>query len=249
MIRAMIFDLDGTLVKTERLKAISYARAAIELCPAHLTESEAMEAFQQVVGLSRKEVSQRLLTQFHLEQPAAEHMQEFGVTTTWQAFLQIRLRHYEKMINDPQVIRENQWSYTMALLQQARLVHCQIGLATMSSCRQVRHILEVLSLTQAFDFVATINDVHYPKPDPEIYLLVRDAFQVKSDECLVIEDSPVGVEAAMHAGMHVVAIATPFTKQHLHQSGLLAPALIVDQPEDLIHRVTALVARINKNQL
>ena len=33
MIRAMIFDLDGTLVQTERLKALSYARAAVELCP------------------------------------------------------------------------------------------------------------------------------------------------------------------------------------------------------------------------
>jgi len=33
MIRAMIFDLDGTLVQTERLKALPYARATVELCP------------------------------------------------------------------------------------------------------------------------------------------------------------------------------------------------------------------------
>ncbi len=248
MIRAMIFDLDGTLVKTERLKAISYAQAAIELCPAEITESKALEAFKQVVGLSRKEVAQQLLAQFNLEKTAIQFMQEFGVTTPWQAFLQIRLRHYEKMINDPQVIKDNQWPHTMALLQQARLMHCRIGLATMSSCRQVRNILEVLSLTGVFDFVATINDISHPKPHPEIYFLVRDEFHVRSEECLVIEDSPVGVEAALNAGMHVVAVATPFTQHLLHLSNLLAPALIVDRPEDLIHQVTTLVAEINKNE-
>jgi phosphoglycolate phosphatase-like HAD superfamily hydrolase len=40
----MIFDLDGTLVQTERLKAISYARAAIELSPKKLIEEEVIEA-------------------------------------------------------------------------------------------------------------------------------------------------------------------------------------------------------------
>ena len=33
MIRAMVFDLDGTLVQTEKLKALSYAREAVEICP------------------------------------------------------------------------------------------------------------------------------------------------------------------------------------------------------------------------
>jgi beta-phosphoglucomutase-like phosphatase (HAD superfamily) len=38
-IRAMIFDLDGTLVKTEELKALSYAKAAVELCPYTISEA------------------------------------------------------------------------------------------------------------------------------------------------------------------------------------------------------------------
>lgn len=43
MIRAMIFDLDGTLVQTEKLKALSYARAAVQLCPRDITEAEVIE--------------------------------------------------------------------------------------------------------------------------------------------------------------------------------------------------------------
>ena len=53
MIQAMIFDLDGTLVQTERLKALSYARAAVELCPHDIREIDVVEAFKDVVGLSR----------------------------------------------------------------------------------------------------------------------------------------------------------------------------------------------------
>jgi beta-phosphoglucomutase len=61
MIKAMIFDLDGTLVQTEKLKALSYARAAVELCPQVLNEDEVIEAFKDVVGLSRREVASTLL--------------------------------------------------------------------------------------------------------------------------------------------------------------------------------------------
>ena len=40
MIQAMIFDLDGTLVQTEKLKALSYAKAAVQLCPYSLEEND-----------------------------------------------------------------------------------------------------------------------------------------------------------------------------------------------------------------
>jgi beta-phosphoglucomutase len=51
MIKAMLFDLDGTLVQTERLKALSYAHAAIELCPFALTEEETMTT---IIGRTMK---------------------------------------------------------------------------------------------------------------------------------------------------------------------------------------------------
>jgi len=50
----LIFDLDGTLVETEELKALSYAPTAVELRP-DLDEKEVVEAFKDFVGLSRQE--------------------------------------------------------------------------------------------------------------------------------------------------------------------------------------------------
>jgi len=233
VIQAMIFDLDGTLVQTEKLKALSYAKAAVQLCPYHLEESEVIEAFKDVVGLSRREVAAHMMDRFDLTEKARVEMAAFGVDTPWQAYVQVRLQVYEQMLANPDVIRHNQWPHNMALLQTARHNCPHVGLATMSHCPQVQRVLQILELTDAFDFVASRDDVQYGKPDPEIYLLVAQELGVAPGECLVIEDSPSGVQAALAAGMHCIAVTTPFTRQRLFESGILDERWIVDDPDTL----------------
>jgi phosphoglycolate phosphatase-like HAD superfamily hydrolase len=120
VIKAMFFDLDGTLVQTERLKALSYARAAVELCPYTLPEAEVVEAFKAVVGLPRREVARALVERFGLYKAARARMDEFGVKQPWQAFAQVRLQFYDAMLADPEVLRNHQWPHNVGLLQQAR---------------------------------------------------------------------------------------------------------------------------------
>jgi HAD superfamily hydrolase (TIGR01509 family) len=230
MIRAMIFDLDGTLVQTERLKAHSYATAILELCPEELQETEVLGFFKSVVGRSRKEVAEALVDRFNLWEQAERKRAEFDVPTAWQAFVQVRLQHYDKMLSDPQVIRESQWPHNRAVLEQARQVGCATGLATMSHCEQTQRVLSTMDLQHAFDFIATRDDVECGKPDPEIYYLVSDQLKVRSAECLVLEDSPAGIQAAIAAGMHCVAVTTPFTQEAVHSSGILEERWIVDDP-------------------
>lgn len=70
MIRAMIFDLDGTLVQTERLKDLSYALAAVDPRPNEITESLAIDAFGDVVGRCRREVAMSLVKTLRLHDAA-----------------------------------------------------------------------------------------------------------------------------------------------------------------------------------
>ena len=77
-IQAVIFALDGTLVQTEKLKAISYARAAVVLYPRTLHEAEVIDAFKEVEGLSRREVATVLVERFDLAEKAAARMSERG---------------------------------------------------------------------------------------------------------------------------------------------------------------------------
>jgi len=247
MIRAMIFDLDGTLVQTEKLKALSYAKAVIDLCPQEIQEADVIEAFKEVVGLSREEVAARLIERFNLEAGARERMKEFGVDAPWQAFVQLRLLYYEELVADPHVLRSHQWPHNMALLREARNAKCKLGLATMSYCSQVERILNVLDLEGAFDFVASRDDVEHGKPDPEIYNLVASELAVPVEECLVIEDSPSGVKAALAAGMMCIAVTTPFTREAIHKSKLLEERWIIDDPETLPQVVGHLIAEHNQS--
>jgi HAD superfamily hydrolase (TIGR01509 family) len=233
MIRAVIFDLDGTLVQTERLKALSYARAVAALRPGAFTEQDVVEAFRDVVGRSRDEVAVALMDRFALHEAAKARVDEFGVSAPWQVLIQLRLRHYEAMLADPEVLRTSQWPHNVALLHAARQMGCKMGLASMSHCDQVRRVLKVLALEDAFDFIATRDDVEHGKPDPEIYLLVARQLNVPPRECLVIEDSPVGVQAAGSAGMDVIAVTTPFTRQQFRERDLLDRRWVVDNPDTL----------------
>lgn len=249
MIRAMIFDLDGTLVQTEKLKALSYAKAVVELCPQEIQEAEVIEAFKEVVGLSRREVAGELIEHFDLEESAQQRMNEFGVDTPWQAFVQVRLRYYQELLTDPDILRSNQWPHNMALLQESRRSKCKLGLATMSRCKQVQYVLKVLNLQNTFDFVASRDDVEHGKPDPEIYNLVAGELGMSVEECLVIEDSPSGVKAAMAAEMRVIAVTTPFTRDAFRKDQLLDERWIVHDPETLPQVVGDLIAEHNRPTL
>lgn len=241
-IRALIFDLDGTLVQTEKLKAQSYAKAALELRP-ELKESEVLAAFKDVVGLSRREVAEKLTERFTLTEAASAHQSEFGVSTPWQVYVQLRLKHYDMIMADPEVLRQNQWPHNMALLQAARMQNCKTALATMSHCAQVKRVLEILNLQDAFDFVATRDDVSQGKPDPEIYQLVMQQLNLSPEECLIIEDSPAGVKAALASGAEVVAVSTPFTREGLRKLAELPAERIVDEPSALMPIVKAIFER------
>jgi beta-phosphoglucomutase-like phosphatase (HAD superfamily) len=119
------------------------------------------------------------------------------------------------------------------LLKRVRQNNCTAALATMSHCEQVTRILAILEFRDHFDFVASRDDVENPKPHPEIYLLVASELEVPPEECLVIEDSPTGVQAAQAAGMEVIAVTTPFTRQAFREQALLDRRWVVEDPAEL----------------
>ena len=103
----------------------------------------------------------------------------------------------------------------------------------MSYRPHVKRVLSVLGIEDAFDVVATMDDVEHGKPDPEIDLLVAKKLGVSPEEFLVIEDSRTGVEAGVAAGMVVVAVPTRITSKGVRASNLLDPRWVVEDPETL----------------
>jgi HAD superfamily hydrolase (TIGR01509 family) len=241
-INAFVFDLDGTLVQTERLKARSYAQAAVELCPNSVTEDEVIDAYKDVVGESRQTVATTLMERFDLEAVSAERMTEVDVDAPWQAFVQVRLDYYHDLVQDPNVLRENRWPHSLSLLDRARENRCAVALATTSRRRQACHVLNVLGLDDTFDYVATSDDVEHTKPHPEIYRLCAVELGVAPERMLAIEDSPTGTQAALAAGLHCIAFGTPFTETRLRDESPLDDRWIVSDPTALLDTVDTLLA-------
>lgn len=244
MIRAFFFDLDGTLVQTEKLKAESYALAVDELTGSRSRHEEVIEHYKEYVGLTRQQIATGIMKHFDLESASSALTGKYEVNEAWEAFVSIRLAHYESMLDDSDIIIDHKWPRSIELLNLARMQHCATALATMSHRDQALRVLEILNLQDAFDSVATVDDVTKGKPDPEIYQLTANRLEVDPQDCMVLEDSPAGVKAALAAGMHVVAVATPFTGAALKEASLLPSDLVVEDHEELIQTVNDYVARL-----
>jgi beta-phosphoglucomutase len=84
----------------------------------------------------------------------------------------------------------------------------KLGLASMNDREVVEHLLKVMSLERFFSVVVTADDVALSKPDPEIFLKCADELKSSPENCVVVEDSVFGVEAAKTAKMKCVAVLT-----------------------------------------
>lgn len=231
MIRAIIFDLDGVLVQTEKLKAHSYAIAVQRICGLDEPDSRAIEAYREIVGAAREVTSRYVMDKLGLESKLRPLMAQYDASEPWDVLTAIRMKIYSEMVADPKVLRDNRWPHTVELLRVAKEASCLTALVTLSKRNDVLHVLHSLGIEQSLDLVITAEDVRRGKPDPEMYLLAARKLEVPPSECLVLEDSVNGVKAAAAAGMNVVAIATPFTNAGLHSSQIIEEAWIVHEPE------------------
>jgi beta-phosphoglucomutase len=233
MIRAVVFDVDGTLVQTEHLKAQSYAIAVQRLLGQARPDHRAIEAYGDIVGAARNVASRHIMERLGLQSKLRPLMTQYSVRTPEEVLTAMRLDIYVDMMAKPEVLRENQWPHMVDLLRIARETTCRTALATMSRRSDTMHVIRALNISQWLDLVLTAEDVEHPKPDPEIYLLAAEKLGVAPEECLVLEDSVNGIQAAHAAGASVVAIATSFTSAGQHLSGVVGGIQVVHASEDI----------------
>lgn len=219
MICAVLFDLDGTLVQTEELKARSYAQAARALDPA-VDEPAVVAEFSHLAGQSREEVARKLMARFHLP-------------GTWERFVQLRLERYDAMLADQGLLRKQALPAALALETRLRNSGARTALTTMSDPEHARQILAALDLSDAFEAVITPADVAHGKPAPDMYQAVTARLGCAPAECVAIEDSVAGITAAVAAGVPCIAVPTWLTRDAVHAAALVPPGMIVDDPARL----------------
>jgi HAD superfamily hydrolase (TIGR01509 family) len=108
------------------------------------------------------------------------------------------------------------------------LLHRGIRRAVGTSASRVdaESLLTALDLWHYFEAVVTAEDVVLGKPDPQVYLEAAQRIEAPPADCLVFEDSLVGVQAARRAGMRAIGVTTAHTAVELSDAG--AEATIPD---------------------
>jgi mannitol-1-/sugar-/sorbitol-6-phosphatase len=95
------------------------------------------------------------------------------------------------------------------------------ALVTSASRRVAEMRLECAGLPAPVVLISS-DDVRFGKPHPEGYLMAAEQLGVAPAECLVIEDTPAGLEAAQRAGMDALAITTTFPAAELNATACIA---------------------------
>ena len=80
-----------------------------------------------------------------------------------------------------------------------------------------KNIISKAPLDKYFDLIYTREDVAKIKPNPEVYLKAMQAFNAKPEECIVFEDSLVGIKAAKNAGLKTVAIYDKYSNNDIEE--------------------------------
>ncbi|NKC32769.1 HAD family hydrolase [Falsiroseomonas selenitidurans] len=181
-IAAVIFDCDGTLVDSETIGALAFAEALAE-------EGLAMTAAEVLHGFRGR----RLATSM------AEAASLLGRALA--ADFEARLRHRTAAALRAG-LREMQGA--TALVQALRLPFC---VASNAPRAKTELNLTLTGLLPHFEGrIFSAYEVGAWKPDPGLFLHAAEALGVRPAQCLVVEDSAPGVQAALAAGMPVVAL-------------------------------------------
>jgi HAD superfamily hydrolase (TIGR01509 family) len=182
----VIFDLDGVLMNSEWLAFLVW-RQWTEDHQGQLPDS----AFLEMVGTSAEETAEYIMKSAGI----TFDMQE-SLDWTWKELIRRIKVHIEAMPGALDLIDFlSKRGYPMAV-------------ASNSLSSYIEAALTGLNLLQYFPIRVGIDQVKYGKPAPDVFLRAAEQLSAAPHQCLVFEDSRVGVQAATSAGMRVIAVPT-----------------------------------------
>ena len=207
-IRGFFFDQDGVIIDTERDgHLVSFNQAFQEFGLAERWDTGLYAELLQIAG--GKERLRRFFPAMDQDLIARIHKRKTDIFIAMVESGALPLRRGVRRL--------------MEEINQAGLV---LGICTTSDDRVAHAIVSSCLHGIRLDFVLAGDAVARKKPDPAIYYLALRTAGLAAQECVVIEDSHIGVEAAKAAGLFVVATPSSFTeKENLENADVVVTSL------------------------
>jgi HAD superfamily hydrolase (TIGR01509 family) len=189
VIEAVIFDRDGVLIDSEYTNVQS-GELAFKKLGVDLTKEEK----KSIVGRHVDDYSEPILKKHNLD---------------YGKFRDIQRELYYEILKSTPVFNK-----TIDLLKQIHTLGIKVALCTSSSKKSTNSLLISLGIKDLFQEIVTTEDYSSRKPNPEPYIVTATKLGLKPSDCLVVEDSEVGLKAALNAGMKCVIIYNAYTMGH-----------------------------------
>ena len=188
-ITAVIFDLDGVIVSSDKLHFQAWLQLANDL-----NISFSKQDNEKLKGVSRNASLEIMLKASQRKFSPAEK----------ENLAKKKNSYFKRLI--PKLSKRNILPGALRLIKILRKKNIKTAIA--SSSKNALLILKAVNLHNEFDAIVDGNKIKKSKPSPEIFLRAASLLSTKPRNCLIIEDSMAGVEAGLAGGMKVLAIGS-----------------------------------------
>ena len=185
MIKAILYDLDGVLVNATEWHYESLNMALKEIVGFEIGREEHISTFNGIPTNTKLDI---LLKQ--------ERISENQIEPIWQL----------KQEKTYDVIRNNAFIDNVKIRLHKGTSNLRKACVTNSIHKSAKLMLEKTGQLEYIEFMISNEDVRLPKPSPEGYIKAMTKLELPPEECVVVEDSPKGLEAAKCSGANVYEV-------------------------------------------
>lgn len=193
-VKAVLFDFDGTLAVTmeDNFKAWQAAMSdyGLKIKP---------EDYYPLEGASVYEVAKKIFSQYGVKSSNPEEA--------------VRKKELHYLENH----RFRFYPGVEALIEALRSKHVPLALVTAGLRSRLDHSVP-RGFLEKFDAVVTGDEAREGKPSPEPFLLAAEKLKVRPEDCVVVENAPLGIQSAKKAGMYCIALCTTLQNGHLKEA-------------------------------
>ena len=211
----VIFDMDGVLADTGSIHFESWVKMAKEIGVAFTRELFEQTFGQQSTTITRKLVGSEV---------------DPVLVKKWA---NLKEEYYREMIKDKLV----PLSGVIRIINDLKSKGFKLAVGSSGPPENVDLLLTQLKIKENFDVIITAAEVKKGKPEPDVFLIVAKNLKINPKNCIVIEDAPVGLEAAKRAGMMSIAITTTHKKEQLLGAQLIINDLTEITSTDILNLI------------
>lgn len=183
--KAVIFDLDGTIIDTEKYYRRVWPQA-LEHFGYHLTDAQVLE----LRSLGRPFAPKKF-------------KEWFGESFDYDTVRNYRKKLFEQCIKEEGVALK---PGIKELLDELRARNITIAIATATDVERTTRYLDMVGITEYFDKICSAANVKEGKPSPDVYIEACKQLKLYPEACFAVEDAPNGIKSAASAGCRVIFV-------------------------------------------